>query len=586
MKKFLLSTLAVSSILLANAATPAFKWAYAIDSKYANDQVGAIVTTSDNKVVTYSHLASQNEGDELTYNGATLGSPLATSTESRNLVVIKHNTDGTKAWAVYSKQGYFDAGTGSVVPTNDGGVLVYAKPRGSQVTGGYEQPQLVDATGAEIDFPDFPTLNWTYNSVLFKISSEGAVQWVREFATDELPIADTGKPTTDAITPAAVTVDGDGNIYVAGNFRAATLFTGEKNSKYIIQPRNVTSSTTSGGLYLVKLNKDGDWAGQVSVSGTAVRDQITSLVYADNTVYFCGTVQGAKDNVVTVGDKSITLENELDGIIYGSVSTTDLAVNYLGYVKAFGSTDGKHTTQIKALRLIDGNLYILGSLKGGFGPAGASEASTSSASTTLDAYLIKLSAADGSWAGAHANTNKVGTTTKVGVYFDLFKNGDKLYAFGYALDATLGVFVDELGSDLSVAEKQSLILGGGTPTTAAGVAFDSKTGNIVASARGTKQFTFTGTENTYTPIDGKYGCVLASFNLNGDAGVSNVAASTAAQYRADKNSVIVTTSSDLEVNIYNTLGVQVASQTVAPGTTHIALPAGIYVVNNTKLIVG
>jgi hypothetical protein len=68
--------------------------------------------------------------------------------------------------------------------------------------------------------------------------------------------------------------------------------------------------------------------------------------------------------------------------------------------------------------------------------------------------------------------------------------------------------------------------------------------------------------------------------------VNDVAAQAAAQYRADKNSVIVTTSSELEVNIYNTLGVQVASQTVAPGTTHISLPAGIYVVNNTKLVVG
>jgi len=164
----------------------------------------------------------------LSYNGEVIAYGAVTSTEGRNLLVIKHDNDGKKVWAVYSKNGYFDAGTGSVIATPDGGVVVLAKPRASQQTDKYVEPQLVDATGAEIDFPEFPTLNWTYNTVLIKISSEGAVQWVRQFAMDELPIAGTDKATTDAVTPYGLTVDTTGNIYIAGNFRAPMVFTGEK----------------------------------------------------------------------------------------------------------------------------------------------------------------------------------------------------------------------------------------------------------------------------------------------------------------------------------------------------------------------
>jgi hypothetical protein len=588
MKKFLLSTLAATSLLFANAATPTFNWAYAIDTNYANDQIGGIVKTSDNKFVTYSHMASQAEDDKITYNGETIGTLGKTASENYNLAIIKHNTDGKKDWAVYSKQGYFSAGNGAVYATPDGGVILYAKPRGSKSTATQiDQPKLVDASGAVIDFPDFPTLNWTYNSVLVKISGEGHVEWIREFATDELPLVSDSKQAalTDAITPLAVAIDADGYIYVAGNFRAATMFTGDKNSKYFIQPRNVTTSTTSGGSYLIKLTDKGDWAGQVRVSGTATRDQITSLAYEGGNIYFCGNVQGAADDVITVGDKTITLENDLDGILYGSVAT-NLTVNYVGYVKAFGyTTDGKHTTQIKGFRKIDSDLYILGLVKGGFGPAKASDAVATTESASLNPFIVKLSATDGSWGGALVHADKANDAVVTGGYFDIFKNNDKLYAYGYGMNAAVGVFVDELGSDLSFVQKQSLILGGGMPTTAAAAVFDSTTGNLITSARGNAKFTFTGSESTYIPLNSKYGAVLASFNLGTTGGVSDATAN-AVSLSADKNSVIVKASEPTEVRIYNTLGVQVAAQTVAAGTTHIALPQGIYIVNNTKLIVG
>jgi hypothetical protein len=582
MKKILLSVLTACSLFCAQAATPTLNWAYAIDTNYANDQIGTIAKTSDNNIVTFSHFASQKDGDNLSYNGEVIAYGAVTSTEGRNLLVIKHDNDGKKVWAVYSKNGYFDAGTGSVIATPDGGVVVLAKPRASQQTDKYVEPQLVDATGAEIDFPEFPTLNWTYNTVLIKISSEGAVQWVRQFAMDELPIAGTDKATTDAVTPYGLTVDTTGNIYIAGNFRAPMVFTGEKNSHYILQPRNVTSSTTSGGLFLVKLNSEGDFVGQVKAEGAVTREQISGLAYDNGKIYFFGNVQGTADATLTVGDKSITLENDLDGLMYGCVAE-DLTVDYLKYVKAFGSTDGKHTTQAKAIRVLDGELYLLGLVKGGFAPAGAADAQISSATTTLDRFLIRCATADGNWTDAVAQNN----SGKISGYFDVFKYNDNLYAYGYAMDSTVGVFIDQYnGNKLELVEQQSLINGGGSPTTAAGCVLNSEKGNVVVSIRGNNEFKFSGSETTITPLDKKYGCALASFNLAGETTSAEVATSALTTYSADETAIIVTTNNDLEVNIYNVAGVQVASQKVAAGTTRISLPKGIYIVNDTKLIVG
>ena len=298
-------------------------------------------------------------------------------------------------------------------------------------------------------------------------------------------------------------------------------------------------------------------------------------------------MQGAADQVITLGGKSITLENALDGIIYGSFSAADLSVDYLGYVKPTGASDAKHTTQIKAVRAFDGNVYILGLVKGGFTTANSSDAKIATEATNLGGYIIKLSATDGSWVSATTKNEKSGTTVVIGGYFDIFKSGSDLYALRYAMNASYGVALDKFADNdkWEDAETTYVIKTAGTPTTATGVAFDGT--NVVLSGRGNKDFSFAGSEKTIAPIDGKYGAVIASFKLDSEStGVDNVAAQAATSYSADRNSVIVKASAPVEVNVYTTAGVQVASQKVEAGTTHIALPQGIYLVNDTKVIVG
>lgn len=587
MKKLLLSAALLCSLLSVKASNPVLNWAYAIDSKYANDQIGGIVLTSDNKYVSYSHFASQAAGDGLSYAGEVIATGATSSSEGRNLIIIKHDTDGKKLWAVYSKDGYFDAASGSVIATPDGGVLVLTKPRGTQVSAtSYAVPVLVDATGAETELSDFPTLNWTYNTVLLKISADGAIEWYREFAMDELPFAGTTKATTDAVTPYGLTVDASGNIYVGGNFRAPIVFTGEKNSHYILQPRNATSNTTSGGLFLVKLDGEGNFVGQVKAEGVVTREQISGLAYADGKIYFYGNVQGAADATLTVGDKSITLENDLDGLFYGAISE-DLSVSFLSYVKPFGSTDSKHTTQTKALRVIDGDIYMLGLVKGGFAPAGSASATITSETTTLDRYLIQASGTDGSWKSAAAQTAKVNDKATVSGYFDLFKYNNEVYAYGYALNATLGVFIDKYADNDKFESPEQLLLvtGGGTPTTASGCAFDSNTGNVVVSARGNNTFKFAGSEETVSPIDNKYGAVIASFSLNDIASINQSIAKESTTYSAVTGGVNINAARPLDVNIYNAAGAKVAARSVEAGTTHIDLPQGVYLVNDTKVVV-
>jgi hypothetical protein len=589
MKKLLLSVIAAAGALAVNAATPTLNWAYLLDNSANGEYTYSLAKTTDGFVSL--NLFGTKEGDDVTYAGEKIGNGATTSANSQNnnLIVIKHSNDGKKVWAVYSTQGDFDLSSSDINVTSDGGVLLFTKVRGNVNTVNFA-PVLIDASNDTIDFPDFSLLNRAYSTVLVKITKDGNVDWYRQFDLDETPVPDAtanyASYTSNGVFSYGLTLDGDGNIFIGGNFRTPYIFTGEKNSHYVLQPRNLSGYTgdvqsAAGGLFLVKLNKDGEYIGNVKVSGSATRDQICGLAYDSNYVYFYGNVKGDNNSTITLGDKSITLENNVDGILYGRINASDLSVDYFNHIKAFNdATKGTHTTQCKNIRVIDGNLYLMGHLVGGFGVAGDEEARITSSGNMQEGYLIKLNASTGAWVSATCNK------TYIGGYYDVFKNGNDIYVYGYRLNKDTGVFIDKFTDNdkWENVERTSLITQGGSPSTASGVIFDSTTGDIIVSARGNNAFTFV--DGTTSAAPGSWGSVIASFNLEGKSGVSDATTNSVASYSADKHSVIVKTSEETDVTVYNTAGVKVAAQKVAPGTTHIALPAGIYIVNNTKLIVG
>jgi hypothetical protein len=585
MKKFLLSAFAACSLLGAQAA-PSLNWAYLADTSNS-EYTYSFTKTTDNNFVSLTQFGTKATAESLMFNDEAIGSGAVTSStaENYNLALIKHDKNGKKVWAIYSKQGYFEGANSSVVATNDGGVLLFIKVRATE-NNGYVSPVLVDASGAEIEFYEFPTRNKVSNAMLVKVSAEGNVQWTRHFAMDELPVPDATEKYADATTNALFTyglaLDSDENIYIGGNFRTPMVLTGEKNSHFILQPRNLAGYTgdtqaAAGGLFLVKLDSDGDYLGHVKVKGDLTREQISGLAYADGKIYFYGNVQGADGATLTMGDKSITMESTFDGILYGAIST-DLSVEFLRYIKPYAASNNKNSIQLKALRVIDGNIFMLGHLLGGLSAANENEARIATSGTLQEGFVIKCDATDGSWISAKDNTGM-----SIGGYYDVFKSGSDLYLYGYQMNATTGVYIEKYAdnNDWEMVERNALLAGGGSPTTASNCLYDSTSGNIVVSLRGNKAVTLAGSEDTLTPSS--WGSVIASFNISGNSAVAAVAADTS--YSTDKDAVIVTTAAPLAVAIYNAAGMEVANTTVAAGTTRFPLSQGVYMVNGNKLIV-
>ena len=581
MKHILLPALALLASFSAFAATPAYQWHKLIDSKSAQDLSNQLAVSTNGNFYTFSHFGSKAEGDNISYDGNVVATgAVSTSTaDNRNLLLIKHDAEGKSLWAVSSKNGYFDAGQGAVAPTADGGVVLLLKARANQ-DAELKAPVLVDAFNAEVDFPSWNTSCWIYNQIVVKVDADGSIKWARSIVLDQSPLPTSTKDNTEGFSSNAVALDTKGNIYIAGNYISPMILTGANNSTNVLLPRSIAkytdSSTTAGGLYLIKLDGEGNYLGHVKSSGETTRDQINSLEADGSTLYFAGNVQGTEGQQLTVGDKSISLANDLDGILLGALDTEAMTVSYLKYIKAYGAEDGKHTTQFKRLRLINGSLYLMGSMKGGFGPDGSSEASVASTGKQLEGFAIKCNPATGEWESAVCNQ------LNIGGYLNGFAHDGKLYLFAYRLNKDTGSVLDVYSEGSWEREDRlSLVKEGGAPT-AYDCIFDTDSKAVYSLTRGNKAFQFA--DGTTSDAPQNWGMALTKYSF---AATQSAAAVEAAkmEIRGEEGRVVVVAAEPTDVQVADAKGSILYSSRVAAGETSIALQSGIYLVNNAKVAV-
>jgi hypothetical protein len=381
---------------------------------------------------------------------------------------------------------------------------------------------------------------------------------------------------------AAVNVDSEGNIYIGGNYRAPMILTGENNSTYVPTPRNISTyngdvQAAAGGLYVIRLDANGNYVNHLRASGELTRDQ-ASLFYVDgSTIYIAGNVKGKSGDELTIGGKSIKLKNTYEGFFVASVATTLKTVNYLVPITAYGDSKSTNSTKLRDLKLIDGKLYVAGGGKGGYGDASSTEAAVKSTGTTEEGWLIALNASDASWVSA------INNATNIGAYLTVFSYGGNLYAYGYRLNATDGCFLDEYaGGNLAASSRTryTIAKGGGAPTGYL-AAFNASTGLFVGVGRGNSTFTLGDGSTTSKPTS--WGGIVAAYSLAGEATaiVSTDASSFAV--RGAQGRIVITTSEPTTVSIVNASGQRLASLQAASGETSFACPAGIYLVNGKKV---
>jgi hypothetical protein len=592
MKKSLLFSLAALATLgSAFAATPNFLWAKLLDSPQTSDIPTEVAIAGDGNPVVLSQFGSRTASDIISFDGVTIATGAATNSNSDNLnlLVTKHNAkDGSLVWAVSSKEGdFYVASYANLVATADGGVLVLVNGRVADYTP-YSTPVLKDATGKEVELSEFNTSARVYNQVLIKINESGAIEWARSIAQDQLPVPNataTGatERTSQGVSPYALAEDAEGNIYIGGNYRSPIIFTGKNYSSYVLTARNIENYTgdtqaAAGGLYIVRLDSNGNYVNHVRAKGELTRDQACSFVLDGSTLYFAGNISGAEGDQLTVGDKTVTIKSTAaGGLVVGSVSTDLNTVNFLTYLKPYLKSN-KSTTQLKGINLLNNQLYLYGLFTGGLGTADSSAASLESNGTALEGWYIALNSSTGSWENAGQNK------TTIGGYIDAFSYDGKIYFAGYQMNKTTGAFLEEYTPGYATYTNRYTIAKAGGVPTGYGAAFDPKTLNFYGIARGNAAFELADGSTTSAPTS--WGSVIAAYTFAEESGVNAANADTnALSVKGGEGQIVITANGETDIQVVNTLGQTIAATTVKAGTTNIPVSTGIYLVNNIKVAV-
>lgn len=599
MKKFTLLCAGVSLLasVSANGTAPAYQWNYLMDTPNAQDAPREIVISSDGKAISLSHFSSNTATTAFNYDGELIGNGPAVSSENRTPVIIKHNADGKKVWAVYASSGYGDTSDASIIPTSDGGVVAQFKVRSSQDGTTWYAPEFVDASGARNTLPEWNLSCWIYQQLLVKINGEGNIEWMRTFDMDQTPV--NNKVMTDGVNPSGVCVDESGNIYVGGYIRMPMIAEGVSASHYVALPRNMAgwSGDTQGdapsSIYIMKLDKDGNYLGRTEMtSENIIYERLKGLTYADGQLYFAAIVKpkAGEEGTLASGTSTATLAaNSVawDNLVAGAVNTSTMECSWLTALKSYGNTAGKVVLGVSGVDVADGALYVYGAVNGGLGAAGSSVAAVKSSAAQLQAMAVKFSTADGAFdGGVWSEVASIGAYTalvkydgKTGFYghvmMDAKKDGEVYQKAGTYLD-----YVDE--NTWTVSEHNSLINAALCALSAAAV--NPVDGMLYCFARSNAAFSFAGTDVT-SDKPTQYGSVFACFSLGSTSGVESVAVQNGLRVRGEAGEIVIEAAEPTEVTVTNVAGMNVYNATVDAGETRVALSAGVYMVADAKILV-
>lgn len=601
MKKLLLTLLAATGLLAAQAAGPTYTWSKLIDSPQSSDQVRDIAATSDGNIVTIGNFGSRTATDNISFDGEVIATGAATesSSDNLNLLIMKQNAaDGKKMWAVSSKKGDISTmGCVVITATPDGGVIALLCFRSSKTTP-YENPMLVDASGAEVEFLDWNLSEWIKYQTLVKISKDGIIEWTRPIIADQLPVPNASgnyaNVTTDAGLPGAVLTDADGNIYIGGNFRAPLMFTGAQNSAFILTARNLEAYSGdtqgfAGGFYLVKLDKDGNYLTHLQSASTDLTgDQIYDMQLSGDKIFFAGKLEGADKGTLTIGPKAtgitLTKKSANGSLMLGAVEAATLKPVFLTcYDKVPTTTSNAGTIKFMKMAVSGNNVYLMGALnKAGIAANGSAEAfiSVPSNITLQRAFIAKVSATDGTAAGGYMPNDLTG----ISEFENAFEYDGKLYAAGYLMNAGTGSFIDEINpADFSLSQRTIIAKGGGAPTlTCAHFNADKKI--LITASRGSNAFTVDGDKTTDKPQS--WGSVIVCHSFADASGVNDIDAdNNGLTITTEDGAVVINATEKTDISVVDMQGRQVDRQTVNAGETRISLAPGFYLVNNQKVAV-
>lgn len=416
MKNLLISLMMLTTVAFAHATDFKYQWHHTIygQTKAGNTPV-SVVQTADGNYVTFNSFGSNTlTGTQLYFDGQPLqdaqgqnieGCPYQGTNQNSvndNLLLQKMNAGtGALMWTVYSDKGYL-YNNKSIYPTPDGGVIFVGDVRNFANKTEPTLFRMIGADGQKTEVGYTPAGN-DHNSiegVIAKINKDGKVEWAKLIATTTHPTVNGTHFGGYAIYYKGLVVDRKGNIYVCGNYMSSVTFVKRDGTKETHEAKNTAAwdgsiQTSAGDPFIAKLDKDGYLIRFMTEDESNVKfATFDKMVVKDGTLYVSGRLQG--DGAATIKFGNTTLQpNDCWNLIYASVKTEDLSLNYIKMLVA-GKFDGKsYAVQNMNLQYYNGSLYMTGLITGSLADDATSTPFIATTSKMREAFIVKVEAKSG-----------------------------------------------------------------------------------------------------------------------------------------------------------------------------------------------
>ncbi|MCM1153325.1 MAG: T9SS type A sorting domain-containing protein [Muribaculum sp.] len=571
-----------------------------------------VVLGSDGNLYWHMMAGTYNDSREVLFGGEKLfeGSdydPNGTS-HNNNLCVLKTDQNGNVIWNLHSTTGDYSTNEGLVAATTDGGVVFSAKVRCTDMGGDcqWEDLTLVDGTGKEWKYAWTKDKKRYQKMIVGRMDANGSLLWLSFLECDRTPAAAASGSYADfqseAIKSSALTCDSQNNVYIGGNYRNPMHISG---SDVVLTPHNVSTwngdpQQTVGDLFIVKFDGDGKYVSHVVTTGTATSENVLSLSYAENKVFVEGLVYGTDGDVITLAGKNMTIAGAFTPVIVAL--DTDLNATWIKVLKG-EKYQNKYGFQNTGLTVCGDYLWFTGMFNGVISdPDNADNSITSSTPSVREGFILKLKSEDGSWVKGVTSLDSYPKSLGsqyggITGYFKAIANPEhpeKVYVYGYVMNAKLGIFLrsydaESLVSDPATGE-WSLVLGGSMPTCHS-IAYDKSNGRIFIMGRGRNQdFTLLG--GLTVKAGQSWGELCAGFEMpnefiSTESKVISIDADNKVNVIGTNGGIVVENSGEETVNVavYDFTGRLVMSIIAPQGKSEASMPAGLYIAGGHKIMV-
>ena len=229
---------------------------------------------------------------------------------------------------------------------------------------------------------------------------------------------------------------------------------------------------------------------------------------------------GVENQTLTVDGFTLAPSTIMSPVVI--CADTDLDVKW---AKCFAGEQvgGKNALQNVGLSVINGRLYMCGQFNLKFSdPDNSANFVAATQGNVREGFIVSLNAEDGAWLAARNSReddwNKPSAVAKTGLtgYFSVLPNPlstDKIYVFGYVMNANVGVFLrvyDAATLEGDLDGQYNIVTGGGVPSCQC-AAYDAGNAAVYVNARGNKAFTLM--PDLTTPAVSTWAILCARFDL-------------------------------------------------------------------------